>query len=63
MSACAATPETKAAVDASVKLAGDLGVSQVPMLFINGRPVQANAQYDTLKKMIDYQIKADGLTQ
>ena len=63
VSACAATPETKAAVDASVKLAGDLGVSQVPMLFINGRPVQANAQYDTLKKMIDYQIKADGLTQ
>jgi protein-disulfide isomerase len=63
VSACATTPETKAAVDASVKLAGDLGVSQVPMLFINGRPVQANAQYDTLKKMVDYQIKADGITQ
>jgi protein-disulfide isomerase len=63
ISACAATPEIKAVVDASVKLAADLGVSQVPMLFINGRPVQANAQYDTLKKMIDYQIKADGLAQ
>ncbi len=64
VSACAATPETKAAVDASVKLAGDLGVSQVPTLVINGRIIQANLQYDLLRKVwVEYQIKADGITQ
>ena len=38
VSACAATPEIKAAVDASVKLAEDLGINQMPTLLINGRP-------------------------
>ena len=61
--ACAATPQTKATVDASVKLAGDLGINQVPILAINGRQVPANAPYETLKKIIDYQIKMDGITQ
>jgi protein-disulfide isomerase len=58
--ACAATPEVKGQVDASVKLGEDIGISEVPMLVINGRAVQANAPYDVLKKIIDYQIKADG---
>jgi protein-disulfide isomerase len=63
ISACAATPEIKAAVDASVKLGADIGVSQVPMLIINGRQVPANAQYEMLKSLVDYQIKMDGLAQ
>lgn len=63
VSACAATPQTKATVDSSVKLADDLGITQVPMLVINGRQVPANAPYDTLKKIIDFQIKLDGITQ
>jgi protein-disulfide isomerase len=58
---CAATPATKSSVDASVKLAGDLGVTQVPMLFINGRQVPANVPYETLKKIVEYQAKMDGV--
>jgi protein-disulfide isomerase len=62
IAACAATPETKAAVDASVKLAADIGIAQVPILVVNGREIPANIPYDTLKKIIEYQVKADGLT-
>ncbi len=60
VAACAATPQTKADVDASVKLASDLGISQVPTLMINGRQVPANAPYDTLKKIVAFQAKMDG---
>jgi protein-disulfide isomerase len=62
VAACAATPETKADVDASIKLAADLGIGQVPTLVINGREVPANAPYETLKKVITYQAKLDGIT-
>jgi protein-disulfide isomerase len=58
---CAATPEIKAAADASVKLGTDLGINEVPTLMINGRQVPANIPYDTLKKIIDYQAKIDGV--
>jgi protein-disulfide isomerase len=63
VSACAATPEVKADVDASVQLGKDLGVAEVPTLMINGRPVAATAPYDLLKKIIDYQAKTDGVNQ
>ncbi|MGA7343822.1 MAG: thioredoxin domain-containing protein [Terracidiphilus sp.] len=62
VSACAATPEVKAKVDASVKLASDLGVLSVPTLMVNGRAIPANAPYETLKKVIAYQAKLDGVT-
>ena len=62
VAACAATPETQAAVNASIKLAADLGVNQVPTLVINGREVPANAPYETLKKIVAYQAKLDGVT-
>ena len=62
IAACAATPATSAAVEASVKLATDLDVNQTPMLMINGRQVSANAPYDTLKKVIEFQEKLDGVT-
>lgn len=63
ISACAATPEIKAAVDASVKLGSDIGINQVPTIVINGREVPATAPYDVLKKIIQYQIKADGVAE
>lgn len=62
VAACAATAPAKAQVDASTKLAADLGIVQVPTLVINGRQVPANAPYATLKKIVEYQIKLDGLT-
>ncbi len=58
---CAATPEIKAAVDASVKLGKDVGINQVPTLIINGFEVQANSPYEVLKKIVEYQAKADGV--
>jgi len=61
VAACAAEPEVKANVEASIKLGTDLGINEVPTLMVNGREIQANAPYDILKKVIDYQIKADGV--
>jgi protein-disulfide isomerase len=61
INACAAEPATKAAVEASVKLAKDLDINQTPTLAINGRMVSANAPYETLKQIIEYQAKQDGV--
>ncbi len=63
ISACAATAETKASVDASLKLGGDLGISEVPTLLVNGRAVPATAPYDVLKQIIQYQAKLDGIAR
>ncbi|HEY1903094.1 MAG TPA: thioredoxin domain-containing protein [Terracidiphilus sp.] len=60
---CAALPATVATVDASVKLAKDLSVNQTPTLLVNGRQVPANAPYGTIKQIIEYQEKLDGLTK
>jgi protein-disulfide isomerase len=62
ISACAALPATIAEVDASVKLAKDLNINQTPTLIVNGRQVPANAPYETIKQIIQYQQKLDGLT-
>jgi protein-disulfide isomerase len=59
--ACAATPQTKAEVVASTKLAADMGINQVPMLMINGRQIPASIPYDVLKKIVAYQAKLDGV--
>ena len=56
-------PETKAAVEASIKLSKDLDISAVPTLVVNGREVPANAPYETLKQIIEYQSKLDGVAQ
>ncbi len=66
--ACAANPETKALVDASVKLANDLSIGQapgtIPTLVINGRPVlMGGISYENLKKIVAYQAKLDGVAQ
>jgi protein-disulfide isomerase len=63
VAACAALPSTAAAIEASVKLAQDLDINQTPTLVINGRLVPANAPYDTLKKIIEFQEKLDGIVQ
>jgi protein-disulfide isomerase len=58
---CAKTPATIDAVEASVKLAQALKVMQTPLLMVNGRPVPATAPYDTIKQIILYQAKMDGV--
>lgn len=63
VAACAALPETKATVDATVKLAQDLGAAQVPMLAVNGHFLNIDSTpYETLKQIIAFQAGQDGIT-
>jgi protein-disulfide isomerase len=60
--ACATTPATKAAVDASLKLGEQLGVQATPTLFVNGRGLPlGGVPYETLQQIIDFQAQQDGL--
>jgi len=61
IAACAADPQTKVAVEGSRTMAEEIGVNEVPTLVINGREVPANIPYDTLKQIIEYQAKMDGV--
>jgi protein-disulfide isomerase len=64
VAACATAPQTVAAVDASVKLAQDLNIEQTPTLLVNGRQVPiGGVPYDTIKQIVEYQEKLDGLTK
>jgi len=59
--ACSKTPETKATVEAGIKLAEDLNVNQTPSLAINGRIIPiGQIDYNILKQMIQYHITNDG---
>ena len=63
ISACATAPDTDQEIESSVKLAEDLNVNQTPMLLVNGRQLPVNQiPYDTLKQIILYQAKLDGVT-
>lgn len=64
VASCSQTPETKAAVEASTKLAQDLSVNQTPTLAIDGRLVPiGNVDYSVLKQMIEYHASNDGPVQ
>jgi protein-disulfide isomerase len=56
---CAAKPETKSRVDASVNLGKRVDVTGTPALFINGRRI-ANVNgipYDVLKSIVEFEAK------
>jgi len=55
MAACAAKPETKSRIEASVALGKSVGVTGTPTLFINGRSIGATAPLETLKKVVDFE--------
>ncbi len=60
--ACANLPETKADVEASIALASAAGVDAAPALVVNGRVLPPSAvPYDTLKEIVAYQAKLDGV--
>lgn len=63
VASCAAAPETKASVEASMELSKDLDINQVPTLVINGREVPATAPYETLKQIIEFQARQDSVAQ
>lgn len=59
--ACVSQPSTKAAVDESIKLGTELGVNSTPTLFVNGRNLPfGGVPYETLKQIIDYDLKTAG---
>jgi protein-disulfide isomerase len=59
--ACSKTPETKASVEAGVKLAEDLSVNSTPYLFINGRGIPiGQIDYNVLKQIVSYHVANDG---
>ncbi len=60
---CSKLPATTSTVDASVKLAKDVNINQTPTLLVNGRQIPANAPYDTIKQIVQYQEKLDGIAQ
>ena len=62
VAACAAQPQTKAEIESSRTLAASIGIDAVPTLVINGREVPANIPYETLKTIIQYQAKIDGVS-
>jgi protein-disulfide isomerase len=54
IAACAAKPDTKARVDASIQLGKSVGVSGTPTLFVNGQNLPATAPVELLKKVVDF---------
>ncbi len=60
--ACSTQPATRAAVESSVKLATDLGITATPTLAVNGRILPlTQVPYAGLTKMIVYQGQLDGV--
>jgi protein-disulfide isomerase len=59
VAACAAKPETKARVEASIALGKSLGVNSTPTVFINGRSIPGAAPVDLLKKMVDFEASEE----
>lgn len=61
IAACASSDAAKTMVDASTKLANDLGIEQTPMLAVNGRILPlAGIPYETLRNLIIFQAGLDG---
>jgi protein-disulfide isomerase len=61
--ACAATQATKDQVNASMKLAEDVGIDQTPMLAVNGHVLPlAGIPYEVLKTIVSYQASLDGVS-
>ncbi|MGD0792332.1 MAG: thioredoxin domain-containing protein [Terriglobales bacterium] len=59
IAACAAKPDTKARIEASLALGKSVGVNATPALFINGRSVPGGAPVDLLKKIVDFQASQE----
>jgi protein-disulfide isomerase len=60
--ACASTQAIKDQVNASIKLGGDVGVDQTPILAVNGHLLPlSQIPYETLKTIVAYQGAMDGV--
>jgi len=59
IAACAAKPETKSRIEASVELGKAVGVTGTPAMFINGRMVNPGEPVEALKKVVDFQASQE----
>ena len=55
IAACAAKPETRVRIEASVALGKSVGVTGTPAIFINGRALSGTTPVDLLKKIVEFQ--------
>lgn len=55
--ACMGSPETKARVEADLKLGSDVGLKGTPLLVINGRLVSGAVSEERLKAVVRYEIR------
>jgi protein-disulfide isomerase len=55
--ACMGSPETKARVEADLKLGSDVGLKGTPLLVINGRLVSGAVSEERLKAAVRYEIR------
>jgi protein-disulfide isomerase len=55
IAACAAKPDTKARIQASLALGKSVGVTGTPAIFINGRMLSGGVPLEVLKQIVDFQ--------
>jgi protein-disulfide isomerase len=55
VASCAAKPDTKARIEASLALGKSVGVTGTPAIFINGRMLSGGVPADVLKQVVDFQ--------
>jgi protein-disulfide isomerase len=55
IASCAAKPDTKARIEASLALGKSVGVVGTPTIFINGRMVSGGAPPEVMKQIVDFQ--------
>ena len=63
LSPCIENQGSKPAVDDSIQLARELGVRSTPSIYVNGRHLTGNVQWAQLKKIIDYELEYQKVTQ
>ena len=55
VAACAAKPDTKARIQASLALGKSVGVTGTPAIFINGRMLSGGVPVEVLKQIVEFQ--------
>jgi protein-disulfide isomerase len=63
VAACAAKPDTKARIQASLALGKSVGITGTPAIFINGRMLSGGVPVEVLKQIVDFQAAQAKETQ
>lgn len=63
VASCAAKPDTKARIEASLALGKSVGVTGTPAIFINGRMLSGGVPVDVLKQIVDFQATQESEKQ